>query len=72
MKTALDTEQLENVGQNIQGKVEDNHLILVIDLNTEIGFSSTGKMMGIASTNGFAPLPNNLKGNIYIGKMKAK
>jgi hypothetical protein len=42
--------------------------VLVIDLDRDLGPSSTGKMRAIANTGGFQPLPNGLRGNVYIGK----
>jgi hypothetical protein len=40
--------------QNIEIKVEGQKLILTIDLSKEIGLSSTGKTVLIASTGGNA------------------
>jgi len=59
---------LENTGRNMKAAVVDGKLILVIDLAQSIGPSKTGKMEGVASTEGFTSLPAGLKGNIYIGK----
>lgn len=62
------------VGQNIRAKQEDNLLVLVIDLEETIGPSSSGKMMGIASTGGFTPLfaqssrGKTIKLNLYLGE----
>jgi hypothetical protein len=59
------------IGQNITAKQEGDKLILEIDLSKEIGLSSTGKMMGIASTGGFVPLFNmtkEFKVNLYLGE----
>jgi hypothetical protein len=68
MKAEIDTNTMPNAGENIIADVKDNHLIVVVDLSKEIGLSSTGKMMGVASTGGFVQLPGGVKGNIYIGK----
>jgi hypothetical protein len=43
-------------------------IVIIIDPTVEIGESSTGKMMGVASTGGFTKLSGALSGNIYIGK----
>jgi hypothetical protein len=50
--------------------IVDNQLILVIDLAApDLGLSSTGKTLGVASTHGFKPfLREGLTGNIYIGR----
>lgn len=55
-------------GENLQAVVKDSKLILVMDLKVNLGPSSTGKMLGIASTGGFALFPGGLKGNLYIGR----
>ena len=68
MKIVIETDDLKEVGDNLQAGIQDNHLIIVAELSKEIGKSSSGKMMGVASTGGFSTLPGNLKGNIYIGR----
>ena len=68
MKFEIDTDNMRESGENILATVQDEKLILVIDLTQDIGPSSTGKMIGVASTGGFTTLSANLKGNIYIGK----
>lgn len=60
--------ELVETGQNIKATKQGTLLILVIDTSTEIGLSTSGKMMGVASTGGFTAIPGGLKGNIYIGK----
>lgn len=64
----IETKNSHPVGENISVVEEGNYLILIVDLTKEIGLSSTGKMMGVASTAGFTFLSNTLKGNVYIGK----
>jgi hypothetical protein len=64
----VDMKDTQLVGENIAVAKVDNKLVIVVDLTSEVGMSSTGKMMGIASTGGFAFFPGNLKGNIYIGR----
>lgn len=67
-------ELLTTVGQNVTAKQEGDNLILVIDLSKTIGPSSSGKMMGIASTGGFIPLfaqsPRGkpIKLNLFLGE----
>ena len=57
-----------DVGDNIKAVEVDGMLVLIIDPKTEIGESASGKMMGIASTGGFAAIPGGLKMNLYCGK----
>lgn len=64
----IDPDQMEEIGKNILAGMIGDILVLAIDTGREIGPSSSGKMMGVASTEGFAKLPNNLRGNIYIGR----
>lgn len=66
----INPNQLSPVGQNAAAAQIGTLLILVIDTSETIGLSSTGKMMGVASTGGFTSLPGNLKGNIYIGRKR--
>ena len=61
----------QKVGENIKFWLEnDGVLTLVIDTKKEIGLSKSGKMMGIASTEGFTHLVNDLKLNLWLGKKK--
>ena len=64
----IDTNSLSEVGENIKAVVTDGQLVLVINTKENIGPSSSGKMIGVGSTGGFAVLPGGLKGNIYVGK----
>jgi len=57
-----------DVGNNVKLIKQDDMLILVIDEFKEVGASSTGKMMGVASTGGFVKLPNGMKMNLYLGR----
>jgi hypothetical protein len=66
----VDLSHAELVGNNVKALEVGGRLVLVIDTRQEIGLSSSGKMMGIASTGGFTLLPQGLKGNIYIGKKR--
>ncbi len=59
---------MQEVGDNVKATKQGSLLIVVIDTTQEIGPSSSGKMMGYGSTDGFAALPGNLKGNIYVGR----
>ncbi len=67
-KIEIQTQLLQPVGENIQAIFQDGLLILVIDTSKTIGVSTSGKMMGIASTGGFQALPGGFKANMYIGK----
>lgn len=72
------TEQvIGQIGQNVTAKQTGNTLVLEIDLEQTIGLSSSGKMMGIASTGGFVPVPvfnldllrgKAIKLNLYLGE----
>jgi len=64
----IETKNARLVGENVHVAEEGNYLVLIVDLTKQIGLSSTGKMMGVASTQGFTVLSNSLKGNVYIGK----
>jgi hypothetical protein len=58
------------VESNLRGTIIGDHLILVIDLTApDLGLSSTGKTLGVASTHGFQKfLRDGLTGNLYIGR----
>jgi len=57
------------IGNNMHVKVEGDTVTITIDAAKTIGPSSTGKMMGVASTSGFLSIPGtDLKINMYIGK----
>lgn len=64
----VDTDTMQEVGDNVKATQKGDHLVIVINTKKEIGLSSTGKMMGLGSTGGFQALPGGLKGNIYVGK----
>ena len=70
-------ENTAELAQNIRYKIEDGVLYLVIDLEETIGPSSSGKMMGIASTGGFtrfssaggiSPRNKPMSLNLYLGE----
>jgi hypothetical protein len=65
----IDLSNLSVLSQNLSATVQDGKLILVIDLSKNIGLSSSGKMIGIASTGGFQAVPGTpAKINLYVGK----
>jgi hypothetical protein len=65
----IDLSNLSVLSQNLSATVQDGKLILVIDLSKTIGLSSSGKMIGIASTGGFQAVPGTpAKINLYVGK----
>lgn len=64
----IDPTEMQEVGDNVRAAKVGNALVLVIDTTHNIGPSSSGKMIGLGSTSGFAALPGNLKGNIYVGR----
>jgi hypothetical protein len=55
---------------NIKATIVGSRLVLVIDLTApDLGLSSTGKTLGVASTHGFQKfLRDELRGNLYIGR----
>jgi len=59
---------------NIRATIVDDKLILVIDLKApDLGLSSTGKTLGVASTHGFQKFfRDELRGNLYIGRKVAE
>lgn len=64
----VDPNTMSECGENVLATMHEQFLVIVIDIAKTIGPSSTGKMMGIGSTGGFAALPKGLKGNVYVGK----
>ena len=60
--------------KNIEAKIEDNKLILVIDLSKEFGLSSSGKSITIASTEGNVSVAGReeIKMGINIYKSKPR
>jgi hypothetical protein len=58
--------------ENIEMKVEGTKLILVVDLNKEIGPSSSGRNTLIASTEGNANVPGveGVMVGLYVYKAK--
>jgi hypothetical protein len=62
------------VESNLKGAIIGNQLVLVIDLTApDLGLSSTGKTLGVASTHGFTKfLREGMTGNIYIGRKVAR
>jgi len=60
-----------NIGANVAGTIsaDGKTLTLTIDLETNLGRSSTGKMMAIANTGGFQGVPGtDLRINVYCGR----
>ena len=72
----MDLSDLVDIGNesNIKATIIGNRLVLVVDLTApDLGLSSTGKTLGVASTHGFTKfLREGLTGNIYIGRKGAK
>lgn len=72
----IDAKELIVVGQNVNAVQKGSTLILVIDLDKTIGLSKSGKMMGIGSTGGFAPVAHVAKSprdkavsiNVWVGE----
>ncbi len=54
------------VDSNLRAVVVDNYLVLVNDLEINLGLSSTGKSVAIASTGGFRPVLDDIKGSIWL------
>lgn len=70
MEIIIDESNLKEIGldSNVLAGVVGDRLVLVIDINKDLGLSSSGKMRAVGSTGGFQALPGGLKGNVYIGK----
>ena len=65
----INEKNLQELGQNIKYMhIDGDKLVIVIDTVQTIGLSSTGKMMGIASTNGFVQMASGMKLNLWLGK----
>jgi hypothetical protein len=71
----IKTEDLKPVADNVEIMQAMNKLFIVVDLEKTVGLSSSGKMMGIASTGGFLSLVGvtstrgkRIKMNMYIGE----
>lgn len=67
-KITISMDETVKAGNNVQGLLQGRYLILVIDTTVEIGPSASGKMIGIASTEGFQRMPGDYRGNFYLGK----
>lgn len=67
-------EKLIPTGNNIKFMQEGDKLIIFVNLEETIGLSTSGKMMGIASSEGFTQLAvttsrgKRVKMNMYIGE----
>ncbi len=68
MAGTLDLANGREIGENVLVVREGGKLILVVDESKTIGPSSSGKMMGVASTGGFTSAGGDLKINLYIGR----
>lgn len=68
MTVTLDLAGGREIGENVLVLREAGKLIIVVDESKTIGLSSSGKMMGVASTGGFTAAGGELKINLYIGK----
>jgi hypothetical protein len=64
----IDLSTAQDVGNNVDAILQDGLLILIIGVEKPIGPSSSGKMIGYGSTEGFANMPGGFKGNVYVGK----
>lgn len=68
MDIVVKLQDLQAVGDNLKAVQIGDLLVFVIDTSKNIGPSSSGKMLGIGSTGGFASVPGGLKANVYVGK----
>lgn len=65
----INEKDLKDVGSNLKAAKVGHLLVLVIDLDVTVGPSSSGKMMGVGKTDGgFAKLPGDVSGNIWVGR----
>ena len=58
--------------KNVQMNVEGNKLIIVVDLSQELGISSSGKSITIASTEGNVALPEREEIKIGLNVYKPR
>ena len=60
--------------KNVQMNVEGNKLIIVVDLSQELGLSSSGKSITVASTEGNVAVPGReeIKIGLNIYKPRPK
>jgi len=68
MELKVNTEEMNEVGDGLLVTKVGDHLIIVANTTNDIGPSKSGKMDGVASSEGFATLYKGIRGNIYIGK----
>jgi hypothetical protein len=64
----IDETKTKIVGQNLSYLRVGDTLVLLVDTTKAIGPSASGKMLGVASTNGFTVVEDGLKLNLYLGK----
>ena len=58
--------------KNVEMKVENNILTIQVDLTKELGPSSSGKTIIIASTEGNVPIPGSEEAKIGLNVYKLK
>lgn len=66
----IDLSKAKAVGDNIQAVIVGFKLVLVIDIDENLGISSSGKTIGVASTGGITKVSGTegLKLNLYLGR----
>lgn len=60
------SEGFVSIGQNIFAKTEDGKLLIEIDMGADLGKSSTGKSLKIASTGGNISIGEGLKMGLNV------
>jgi hypothetical protein len=68
MDIKLNTETMQEVGDNVKAAQVGDLIVLVIETGKDLGPSSTGKMNFVDNTHSFTRLPGGLVGSIMIGK----
>lgn len=63
----INEKEATKVGSNLSYLQVGDTLVLLVDTTKTIGPSASGKMLGIASTEGFRVV-ENMKLNMYLGK----
>ena len=63
-------QDLDGYGRNVKGVKQGNTLILMIDLARDLGLSSTGKSILVASTGGFERVGGGIRVNVVVSKDK--
>jgi hypothetical protein len=69
-KIVVEVGDLVEVGDNVKGVItEDNRLVLVVDLNKNLGKTASGGSLSMASSGGFKLLlAEGLRYTLWVGR----